>query len=198
MCSEEQHGTAIELIEQTCSLSDLPGAETEVSLGDITGPATVAVPPYCTMLQSAIMTECHQDCKACQVDKVRIIIGDCLLENGSPARSNMCTQVAQTSIDRDGGCSSLQEAVIESCTNDCAGCSMFNTNSVLTGCTIDGLAQEAGGTFCIHGPSCSALQHSVLARCLSNCDACNKDSTTIVLGDCVTTLLAIRTPRNCC
>ena len=84
-----------------------------------------------------------------------------------------------------GVCSGLQQAVITQCSSDCPGCNADSVATVLASCTIDGVAQEPGVTFCVRGTPCSQLQHGVLARCLSNCANCQIDTTNVVLGDCV-------------
>jgi len=189
MCTEELpsggHGTAVGYIESHCSIRDLPGRSTGIDVSAIAGLVEAPQPPMCTMLQSAIMTECHRDCNACKVDKVRIIIADCMLENGTPAHDNMCTQVALPPSLTPGVCNRLQQAVSEQCAKDCTGCDQYNVNVVLDQCTLHGVAQSAGAAFCIKGSPCSTVQNSILVRCLSNCDQCNKDATDIVLGDCV-------------
>ena len=96
----------------------------------------------------------------------------------------MCVHVT-TATHRVGVCSGLQQAVLQSCSSDCSGCKQTDVATVLAGCTIDGVAQVPGETFCVAGTPCSQLQHGVLGRCLSNCADCNVDATNTVLGDCV-------------
>eukprot|EP01052_Picozoa_sp_SAG31_P038872 SAG31_NODE_5276_length_2634_cov_49.581790_1_plen_563_part_00 len=157
MCTEEQHGVAIDFVQQQCTSTQTnPTSGSEVDVGAIAAPSGPAPPPYCTMLQSAIMAQCHSDCDGCQVNNVRVIIGDCILENGSPARDNMCTHVDLPPS--AGACSPLQQAVIRSCSDDCAGCDQYDVNVVLDSCTIDDTVQAAGTAFCVQGEPCSSVQ----------------------------------------
>ena len=96
----------------------------------------------------------------------------------------MCTHVLGLHP-QIGACSPLQQAVIRSCSNDCAGCDSADVSIVLADCSVSGVPQTTGTAFCVKGTPCSQLQHGVLARCLSNCATCNKDATDIVVADCL-------------
>eukprot|EP01052_Picozoa_sp_SAG31_P039577 SAG31_NODE_5515_length_2484_cov_4.819287_4_plen_344_part_01 len=123
MCTEEGHGIAMEFVEEQCSASQAEsgatGGSNTVDVSSIVTQTSASTPPYCSMLQSAIMSQCHSDCDSCDVNNVRLIIGDCMLENGSPAWMNMCTHVALPPSSDPDACSPLQEAVIRSCSDDC-------------------------------------------------------------------------------
>ena len=178
-CTEDGHGHANGMIEDTCAASEPPPPSPGAA-----PPPPPPPPPQCSMLQLAVMNECRDDCGVCRVETVRTILGDCVLDTGSLARDNMCAHVAVVTH-QAGVCSGLQQAVLQSCSNDCSGCKQTDVATVLAGCTIDGAAQEPGVTFCVAGTPCSQLQHGVLARCLSNCEACGVEATSTVLGDCV-------------
>ena len=53
----------------------------------------------------------------------------------------------------DTGCSPLQQAIIQSCSDDCTGCDQTLVNTVLAGCSLAGSVQAVGTTFCEHTPT---------------------------------------------
>eukprot|EP01043_Picozoa_sp_COSAG02_P060816 COSAG02_NODE_8030_length_2740_cov_2.164710_1_plen_869_part_01 len=184
MCTEDSHGSAVEYITTTCNADDIGESQAGSQLDVLTGGQTTTGPPACTVLQSGVMTQCQSDCGACDVNAVRDTVLDCVMENGVPARDQMCMHVEFPPSTEVGACSPLQESVISHCTSDCMNCNEQATAVVLAECTIGGIVQSFGETFCIHGTPCNAQQHAALASCIANCDTCDHHSTSEVLGDC--------------
>ena len=184
MCTEDNHGSAVEYITTTCNTDDIGESEAGNPLDALTGGQTSTGPPACTVLQSGVMTQCQSDCSSCDVNAVRDTVLDCVMENGVPARDQMCMHVEFPPSHDVGACSPLQESVISHCTDDCMNCNEQATSVVLAECRIGGIVQSFGQTFCIRGTPCDVEQHSALASCISNCDTCNHQDTSAVLGNC--------------
>lgn len=141
--------------------------------------------PACTMLQEAVVEQCTSHCDTCEVETVATQLEDCELDDGSGmAVDLLCSYVAAAPEVRQE-CTDLQRGVAQQCADDCSGCDLMALPTVLAGCTIDGVMQVPGETFCVSADQCSLLQHATMGRCIANCDACDHDSTSTIVQDCV-------------
>jgi hypothetical protein len=78
-------------------------------------------------------------------------------------------------------CSVIQATLVGLCARNCSECPA-NTDARLSGCSLHGVPQHLGRTFC--GPECSPLQLAVLRKCGSSCSKCDVRDTEVLLGGC--------------
>jgi len=163
-CTEEGHGTALSYIEDSCS-----APPPSPPAGQPAGPPP---PPACSELQQAVMDQCTTDCAECRVDTVQTVLGDCVLIGGALARDNMCAHIDVTPPTPQGVCTPLQSAVITHCASSCDTCDPGSIETVLAGCTVDGVAQAKGSTFC--QLQCSDSQIGRVESCQQDCNMCGE------------------------
>ena len=164
-CTEQGHGTALAYIEDSCSTPAPP--PTAAAGGQIVAPSP---PPRCTALQHAVMDQCTSDCVECRVDTVQTVLGECVLAGGGLARDSLCAHIAVPPSHPEGVCTPLQSAVITHCEENCDSCDADSAETVLAGCTVGGVPQAKGATFC--QLQCTAVQIGRVTACQQDCDMC--------------------------
>ena len=145
-CTEEGHGMALSMIEDTCDKATSPPPPP----GDGGPPPPPPPPAKCTKLELAVMDLCRDNCAKCDVKQSKNHIGDCVLSNGVKAADNLCSEI-HVDKETQGMCTPLQNHIIGLCTSNCAKCKMATINTILAKCKNgDGVVQEAGTSFCRH------------------------------------------------
>lgn len=171
---------------ESCVLDDTVASFTVRDTCTAAQTAVMATAAPCSALQLSRKTECTGDCSACDAESVRAILGDCVLDSGAAARDELCSSPVVSNLNE--ACSTLQLSVIRQCSDNCIDCHVDDVATILLDCTVSGVQQRYGETFCDIGAAaeCTPAQHDSLVACLSNCASCDQDSATELLGDCVT------------
>ena len=98
------------------------------------------------MLQCELLGE-YSHCRKCDVAAITKKVGECVLPNHELARNDLCVHI-QPDLTKKGVCTPLQLAVIKHCTNNCHKCDVKDMQVGLSKCTISGIPQHYGTTFC--------------------------------------------------
>jgi len=116
------------------------------------GPPPPPPPPVCSILQKTIIENCEGSCSDCNFVTVRVILGACLSDDGTAARENLCVGYVAPPPPPPPAvspiCSTLQHMMIDRCISNCEHCNAGSVATILAGCTVGGLSQQKGITFC--------------------------------------------------